>query len=177
MVVGIIDLAHCGTTMTAGVLERIGVPMVLNRGKRSKLEDLDVIEALREDATFEQLTKQRQGITWGFKYPGAWLFADRLRMLDEAVFLAIYKDPVSVTQRRFGKIGGGKLAKTVSWMQRSIDGINESGLPVHWLSYAHAIRYPCEFTGRLGALAGIRPTYGQIDSVLEWMFPKGQGVD
>ena len=175
MVVGIIDLAHCGTTMTAGVLERIGVPMVFDHSGARKLEDSEVMAALQEPAKFSTLVKRRGVDGWGFKFPGAWKYAKTLRFcLPEAVYVAIYKDPVSVTMRRFGTISGGKLAKTVRWMADNVDGLQSSGLEVAWLSYAHAMRYPCQFVTKLAGLAGVNVTGGQMDAVLEWMFPKGR---
>jgi len=175
VVIAIIDLAHCGTTMTAGVLERIGVPMLLQRGKRDKLEDMDAIDALRQ-GTFAQLVRQRASLpVWGFKWPGAWKFAPVLReCLPDATYVAIFKESVSVTYRRFGTIGGGKLEATCRWMAEQVAGINATGLPVHWLSYLEAVRSPCAFTARLARLVGVTVTGGQMDSVLEWIRGKAE---
>lgn len=171
-VIGVVDLAHCGTTMTAMVLERIGVPMLFRYGNRKKLEDREVIDALLCGETFPALVEHRSGFTWGFKYPGAWKFAPLLQeYIPDAVYVAIYKDPVSVTYRRFGSIGGGKLAKTTLWMLDNIEGLNASGLDVHWLSYRDAIVGPCGFVGRLAGLAGVSVTGGQMDAALGAIAP------
>jgi hypothetical protein len=171
--IAVIDLAHCGTTMVAGVLERLGVPMVLSRGRKDKLEDLDVYAALPDAGKFSNLVQRRGDLAWGFKCPGAWKYPGSLALLPDPVFVAIYKDPVSVTLRRFGTISGGKLAQTCRWMADNVRGINESGLPVHWLSYLEAVRKPGQFTAQLAQLAGTNVTGGQMDAILEWIFPAG----
>jgi len=66
--VAVVDLAHCGTTMVAGILERIGVPVVLGRDN-GKLEDQSVIGALRNTDQFQRLIDERRGLMWGFKFP------------------------------------------------------------------------------------------------------------
>lgn len=171
MIIAILGLAQCGTTMTAGIFERLGVPMMLGEGKREKLEDMTVFGALESTATLERLVEQRASLpAWGFKLPGAWLYAPVLReCLPDAVYLAILKDPASVAWRRFGATGTRELEKTCNWMARCIAGIAESGLPVRWLSYLDAIRTPRAFVDRVAQLAGIEATVEQTSSALEWM--------
>ena len=174
-VIAIVDLAHCGTTMTAGILERLGVPMVWKR-TNGKLEDDDVAQALgtvkepQNSRELARLVEQRGDLTWGFKIPGAWKFAPVLREhLRDPVYLAIYKDPVSVTLRRFGTVDTRRLAKTTRWMHESIVGIRECGLPVWWLSYLDAMRGPCQFVEHLAELAGVGVTGSQMDACLAWI--------
>jgi len=89
--------------------------------------------------------------------------------LVDPVYLAIYKDPVSVTLRRHGTICGARLARTTRWMAENIAGINKSGLDVHWLSYSRAVARPERFVHELAKLAGMDATQEQIDAAVGWI--------
>ena len=119
--VAIIDFAHSGTTMLAGICHILGVPMVGADYKPHKMEDLEVARAIRDEGRFARLVEQRNGQheAWGFKMAGAWKFPNSLAHLREPVYLAIYKDPVSVTARRFGLSTTAKLANTLEQMKRN----------------------------------------------------------
>ena len=169
----ILGLAHCGTTMVARCLEILGVPMAGGtRYKPDKWEDLGIIKALQDEHAFATIVETRNTRTWGFKYPGAWKFAPLLKKyLISPVYLAIYKDPVSVTLRRFGTITAHKLRNTIRQMEDSIDGIMESGLPVEFLSYKDAIAGPREFVERLADLAGVPVLIERLDAAESYIRP------
>jgi len=167
----ILDLAHCGTTMVAGVFQLLGVPMVGDQYDSTKWEDLEVIKALQDESAFAWLVANKPDL-WGFKYPGAWKFAPMLKAhLRDAVYFAIYKGPVSVTIRRFGSVNTTKLRNTIQQMNASIDGIIASGLPVHCLSYEFAILAPRAFASRLANLAGLSVNKAQMDAVERYVQP------
>lgn len=155
--VAIIDFAHSGTTMLSGLCHILGVPMVFERYKLNKLEDWDVIETIRREKQFAQLVdrRNRQYASWGFKLVGAWKFPKSLVHLRDPLYLAIYKDPVSVTGRRFGAISFNKLDNTLEQMRLSVQGIMDSGLPVRVLSYQRAINSPEVFVTELGEILGV----------------------
>ena len=148
----IIDHAHCGTTMLAGLLEMAGVPMVGTNFKEDKWEDLDIIDSLSSgnEHRFARLVRHRneQHEIWGFKYAGAWKFMDvMLKYLTNPIFLVIYKDPVAVTMRRFATrdVLIGKLKNTFKQFMEGINGILETRQPVHVFSYEKAVVAPREF--------------------------------
>lgn len=174
--VAIIAFAHCGTTMIAGVCEILGVSMVNEDYHPVKREDWEVVEALREGrlpALVEQRSVQHEH--WGFKYPGAWHYADTLQEnLRDPLYLTIWKDPVSVARRRFGKSEDRwlrKVANTCQRMRESVDGIRHSGLPVHTLSYCHAIADPERFVIGLAEMIGLQPTEEQIARAAQYIQP------
>jgi len=168
----ILDLAHCGTTMVAGVFQLLGVPMVGDRYDAAKWEDLEVIKALQDESAFAWLVANKPDL-WGFKYPGAWKFAPMLKThLRDPVYFAIYKEPVSVTMRRFGGAAGpGRVRDTIQQMEASINGIIESRLPVHFLSYQIAITAPRAFASRLANLAGLSVNKSQMDAIARYVQP------
>jgi len=167
----ILDLAHCGTTMVAGVFQLLGVPMVGDQYDSTKWEDLEIIRALQDESAFAWLVANKPPL-WGFKYPGAWKFAPLLKAhLRNPVYFAIYKGPVSVTIRRFGSVNATKLQNTIRQMNASIDGIIASGLPVHCLSYEFAILAPRAFASRLANLTGLSVNKSQLDAVERYVQP------
>jgi len=177
--VGIIDFAHSGTTMLAGCLEILGVPMVGQLYKPMKWEDVEVIRALQDEGRFAVLAQQRnrQHAIWGFKYPGAWKFMDILtRHLQDPVWLAIFKEPVSVTQRRFNAVTMDKLLNTMRAMQAGVEGMRATGQPVHLLSYHRAVVDPLGFVLGLVGLVGLQPTPGQIDAAVGFIKPNEGGA-
>jgi hypothetical protein len=173
-VVAVIDFAHSGTTMVAGLLEILGVPMVGGQYKPMKWEDLEVIRALQNRDRFAALVEKRAESCdlWGFKYPGAWKFAAILeQVLTDAVYLAIFKDPVSVTARRFNSVSMSKLANTINAMKRGIDGMAATNLPIHLLFYHQATVAPRDFVCRLMGLTDVLPTPGQVDAAVAFIKP------
>jgi hypothetical protein len=176
--VAIVDFAHSGTTMLAGVLEILGIPMVGPRYRPLKWEDLDVIESLRDEQRFALLVAQRhkEHAIWGFKYPGAWKFAPLLeRYLDDPVYLAIFKEPVSVTGRRFNAVTLNKLGNTLEQMRLAAEGMRATGWPIHLLSYHRATVAPLAFVTELMQVTGIRTTPGRVDAAVRFIQPNPEG--
>jgi hypothetical protein len=174
--VAIIDYAHSGTTMVAGLCHILGVPMVFDDYKRHKLEDLDVLRAIDKEQEFARLVKERdeQYGVWGFKRPGAWTFPDALAHLQDPIYLVIYKDPVTVTYRRFRKIRRWMVSNTLEQMRVSMDGIKSNGLPVHILSYQRAILTPETFVKELAGIIGV--TVGdKLAEAVGWIQPNKAG--
>ena len=96
----ILDLAHHGTTMLAGCLEILGVSMVGASYDPERWEDKLIPKAIQDEHAFATVINARNhamkmaGRDWGFKYPGAWLWADMMeKYLIDPVYFAIYKDP------------------------------------------------------------------------------------
>ena len=171
----IVDLAHHGTTMVAGICQILGVPMVGAGYDAEKWEDPEKRSALRKDQeAFGVIVCQRnaQHDTWGFKSVGAWKQAASLKTyLRNPVYLAIYKDIVSVTVRRFGGVTVNKLLNTALQMKTSLDGIQACGLPVRLLSYHRAIISPVEFVQGLAGRIGIEANSVQVDRAAAYIQP------
>ena len=179
--VAIIDFAHSGTTMVAGICEILGVPMVLGDHHRIKWEDHSVIEAIQQgEGAFAALVERRSHLAaWGFKYPGAWKFPEALAHLRNPVYLAIYKDPVSVTRRRFGTSEDRamkKLRNTMRQMMKSINALYYTfGQPVHVLSYQKAIIAPEAFVREIAIAIGLDGGNALINKAAEYIQPNTGG--
>jgi hypothetical protein len=174
--VAIIDFAHSGTTMLAGLCQILGVSMVGDNYKEHKMEDLDVVAAIRREKRFARLIEERneQHPYWGFKMPGAWKFPASLSHLRNPIYLAIYKDPATVAMRRFGIISLNKIDDTLEQMKLSTESLLASGLPVRVLSYQRAIVAPEIFTTELGHILGL-PVGDRLVEAVNWIQPNIQG--
>ena len=176
--VAIVDFAHSGTTMLAGICEILGVPMVGDYYKPMKWEDREIVLSLQDEDTFAALVKERNSTyeKWGFKYPGAWKFMHILkRHLAAPVYLAIFKDPVTVTRRRFHTVTIDKLCNTLVQMKAALDGMKATGEPIHILSYHQATVVPLEFVTRVINIIEVYPTNGQIDCAVQFITPRWGG--
>lgn len=159
--VAIIDFAHCGTTMVAGIYEILGVPMVNKDYHQMKWEDHEIILPAKagDEGRLSAVIASRndQYAVWGFKFPGVlrvspWL----VPLLTDPVYIAIYKDLVSVTRRRFGTSNRQlyrKMLNTAKQMRSSMESIARSGLEVHLLSYYKAVMDPDRFVDQLVEIA------------------------
>ena len=178
--IAILDLAHHGTTMLAGCYEILGVPMVGLGLQAKRMEDPLIIRALQDEHAFATVVAARSHRAWGFKYPGAWLYADLLgKYLVDPLYLAIYKDPVSVTWRRANGVSYKVLMNTIKQMKESVAGIHRSGLPCHWLSYYRAITDPDTFVGHLVEIAGLDADAEQMKQAIDYIQPSAgyRGVE
>lgn len=170
----IVGYAHAGTTMLAGILEILGVPMVDTNYKNMKWEDQDIVEALKNEEKFKQLVEERNAKykVWGFKSPGAWLHSALLEAyLRDPIYLAMFKDPVSVTRRRFKQVTMNKVHNTTKQMEFCAKGMLESGLPIHMLSYSEAVLAPVKFTMKLANITELKVEEYQLKQIQEYIKP------
>ena len=108
--------------------------------------------------------------------PGVWQQHTALlkTYLRDPVYFAIYKDPVSVTWRRFTKGETHSLSKmrdTIQQYKTSMDGIHASGLPVHVLSYHKAIIKPVAFVQQVAVAIGFDGNGVLVDRAADYIQP------
>ena len=183
LTVGIIAYAHTGTSMLSAILEMMGVKMVFDDVEdyhHRKWEDHEFIHKLENEDAFAEMVARRnaQVDCWGFKYPGAWQYMDRLeRHLRDPVYLAMWKDPVSVTLRRFNSTNrfGRKLRNTIRQMKRAMDGIHAAGQPCHHFSYEDAVLTPARFVDRVADVIGVTLDEPQRERIVSYIQPNVSG--
>jgi hypothetical protein len=178
----IVDFAHCGTTMLAGIIHLLGVPMVGHDYNAAKWEDFEISRALQNgEAAFAAVARERDATfgNWGFKCPGIWNQIDVLdRVLIEPVYLAIFKDPVSVTLRRFGNDNGRRfryLNDTMRQMKKAIDGMGATGRDISLFSYSRAVGAPWQFVRKVASVIGAIPTAKQAEAAAGFIRPNTGG--
>lgn len=175
----VIEHAHCGSTMLAGMLEIAGIPLVSDEYKEMKWEDQEIVEAMRsgnEDALAEVIEKRNLEFDiWGFKSPGAWQHMDLLiKNLRNPIFIAIYKDPVSVTMRRAGGRGGDFIElvlNTVHQYAQSLSGMRDTGQQIYLFSYLKAMIDPFGFVRELLDVTGIEADEKIIERLIAFIQP------
>jgi hypothetical protein len=169
--------------MLAGVCHLLGVRMVFDSDFDScHGEDPTIIRSLLEsEEAFAQLVSERNELepSWGFKWPGRWenypLYEKWLR---EPMYLSIWKDPVSVTRRRFGTSQHGwmrKLRNTARQMQGRINDAYRLQVPLMTFSYHKAIMAPGRFIREVGEAIGIEPTWQDVARIGQWIQPNLEG--
>lgn len=172
----VLDMAHSGTTMLAGILHLLGVPMWLKVYDPTKLECLEVQSAVNNEQWFMAYARARneEQETWGFKMCGAWRYGRLFKNhLDNPIYFVIYKDPVTVSKRRFNKdvITRFMLRGTLNQMIESIQGIYDEGLPVNILSYQDAVLKPQWFVNHILSIIRINPPENAIDNAMSFIQP------
>ena len=172
----IVEHAHSGTTMVAGICQILGVPMVGEVYDEMKWEDLEIKEALEKGKeAFMALVEDRneQHSIWGFKQPGVWQHSAMLTTcLRNPKYLAIFKDPVSVTSRRYKKakeLDG--LINTLDQMRWAARGIRDSGLEVRPMSYHLAVIDPEQFVAKLVKYLGLDVDQENVSRAVRYIQP------
>jgi hypothetical protein len=170
----ILDCALCGTSMLAGLVHRLGIPMVRDNCRLDKMEDLDIRDALQKEADFARLVQERSGADWGFKWSELARFAAWFKAyLENPIYLAIYKDPVSIAWRRHQEINAKTALDSVLRMRDSLTRIIGSGLPVHILSYTEAVTSPLVFVRRLASIIRVDADERTIAHAATYIQPGG----
>lgn len=175
--IAVIDFAHCGTTMIAGICEILGVPMVAGDYHQMKWEDHEIILPAKdgdEQKLLETVAARNEKYpAWGFKFPGMLRVYPALAdMLTDPVYIAIYKDLVSVTRRRFGTSNNRlykKMLNTARQMERSVRSIAASGLDIHLLSYCKFVYSPLNSVLHLVDLTGIVPSEERVNRAASYV--------
>ena len=172
--IAIIAFPNCGTTMLAGIMECFGIPMTGENRWEGNWEDKDIVWGLR-DGYFDKTVAERnaQYDIWGFKAPYAFDFLEKTKVgLRNPVYLAIWKDPYSVAQRRFDNTDIVEtMQTTLNLMSMSVRKMEESEIDVHMLSYQRALSNPSEFINKMLGIVDIEVTKEQIARANEFIVP------
>ncbi len=141
--------ARGGTTMVAGVLRHLGVPMG-SQLTRHTHEDMELFKPLESGdwATFKNGVARRneQYAVWGWKRPQAVHQLEKIApLLRNPRFIFLFRDPVSVAKRNtitaeadfFDSLIGATHA-----MQDAGNFIRETATPCLLISYEKAIQSP-----------------------------------
>jgi len=165
--------------MVAGILECLGVPMVADNFFGMSWEDSDIVRRLKvSDEAFKEVVdrRNRKNDIWGFKHPGAHRFLKRMKkILRNPVYLAIWKDPVTVTQRRFGYDSERPfildMQNTCVKMANAMWNIYTAEEEVHMLSYAQALIKPRWFVEEIVRVTELDATGAEIANAVKFIRP------
>lgn len=167
-----------GTTMAAGCLHHLGVPMGDSAGP-VVFEDQVIGKSLdRGDLRGFRLAIANMNASypvWGWKRPSAFRHLDLVAAeFREPYFIAIFRDPVAVALRehismRFDPTPALEVTlETYSTIARFL---SETNRPVLAVSYEKALRYPLHFVEALVGFVG--PVSNEsIDAALAFIDPE-----
>lgn len=167
-----------GTTMVAGCLHHLGVPMGVE-------EDSAIFEdaVLGETSDRGQWRRFRRRVralngeyeTWGWKRPMAYLHARRIeRILRNPHFVAVFRDPLAIGLRESISMELDpwfKFDKALDTFREISGFLRESQSPTMAVSYEKAVKYPTYFLETLRDFAGL-PEDTSIQSALNFIDPE-----
>jgi len=161
---------HSGTTMVAGVLQILGVPMVGEWFRPTALEDSDVYKNFQIRKDFEPVVKARneKHKVWGFKVPEIdFAHANILELCPNPHFIIMFRCPYGATIKSHAMNASGEMPMVIHKSERMIFNANrvialrEQGLPVMKTSYEKAILDKEKFLNELIYFCGLEPTLEQ----------------
>lgn len=176
--IAIIDEARNGTTMVTGIYAILGVPMFNRAGHIQPMtyEDMDIINTvIKDEAKFAANVQERNEKykVWGFKMVGGWRVGDRLKKyLINPVYIAIFKDPVSLARRRFEHdINIYHIEHVLNQWHKTVDGLIAFDEKVHVLNYWDAIVDPVKFIHHLAEIAQLDADPLAVARAAAWIQP------
>ena len=175
--IAVIGLAHSGTTMVAGILAILGVPMVGDNPKEEKWEDQDILDNFYDKKGLGEIIEERnkEFPVWGFKQPGGWDILPFLqKSLRNPVFIVCMKNLITVSKRRFGNRPDrfpGQLLDSMDAYRQAIRKIRRFGVHIEYIVYEDALIDPEKFVRRVADLAGLHPPQELIDKAARYIQP------
>ena len=173
-VVVVLGHPQCGTTMLTGILHILGVSMFdEDKPTYRTLEDKDFVSAFLEDDFADFVNRRNDKYPmWGFKYYGrrkqlSWM----KKYLENPIYLAIFKNPVNVSRRRYGFTSRRRLRNILIEMKEFVNTTIRYNLPVYILSYADACIDPERFVKELIEIVDIAPSDEQIAKAVAYIQP------
>lgn len=155
-----------GTTMVAGVMRALGIPMggAVNEDNQESAHFVDrpieeMAEAIRRN--------NAQHEVWGWKYPDAADYLDRLwPQLRNPHLVCVFRDSVANGQglNRWHPIGRIQAVQEgLLRQQKNINLIALRNCPAILVSYEKAERHPERFLSEFSALLGVTPDHDAFD--------------
>ena len=179
----IFGLPRGGTTMVAGVVQKLGLWIGDDLG--SNLEDAAFdrkpVEEMRE--AINQRNGQRR--VWGWKFPAA---ARYLPQLMENVrnprFIVVWRDPLTASLRKLNHVRRKPadgvdfftqslevMASRIAQQQLNIQVLRQFDAPTLHVSYEKAVRHPEEFIRSLASFIGIAAPE-DLSDIVSFMAPE-----
>ncbi|GAB5445421.1 hypothetical protein [Gymnodinialimonas sp.] len=168
-----------GTSMIAGAILGLGVPMGKDLGQN--LEDpafnMDWHDGTPAEfpAHARQLIAERDAAheIWGWKFPGAARYLDRIiGDLRAPHLVCVYRDPVPMALRarkppdKAAELVVARLRAQV----RNTTMVEALGVPCLMVSYEKAAAHPLVFIEELASFLSL-PVPGHVDEIVEFMAP------
>ncbi len=178
----ILGVPRGGTTMVAGIAQRLGLEIGQNLDYN--LEDPDFCMKPVEHMVQAIADRNNRLKVWGWKFPAATNYiADIELHLRNLRVVSVWRDPLSAAMRRMSTIerkagqpeaaARGKLnvlARMAEKQMSNIEFLSASGVPAYLVSYEKAVRAPEAFIGQLAEFIGFPPP-DDLSELVNFMEP------
>ncbi len=172
----VVGTARGGTSMVAGVLERLGVFMG-DQAESPVYEDVRLSKAL-EAANFDEVKEISNEYSeiyckWGWKRPSIVNYLDTVdSLLESPSYIFIFKDILSIAQRNSISM----LEEILPSMERALSQysqvckfISDKNPYSLLVSYEKAVSNPLSFVSQLTSFYGLSPTEVQIKEAISFI--------
>lgn len=172
-----------GTTMVAGVAEKIGLNIGQNLG--FNLEDAD-FDRKPVPHMLRAIEERNEAMpVWGWKYPTAANYLPKLLpALRNPRFVVVWRDPLTAAIRSVEQIKQqdlrpqvetrrslGAVEMMVLRQMNNINFLKQAGAPALLVSYEKVVRRPEEFVEQLAGFMGM-PTPSNMADIVKFMEPE-----
>jgi hypothetical protein len=179
----ILGIPRGGTTMVAGIAQRLGLYIGENLGY--KLEDPDFDKKPLHHMMNAIQSRNRAMRVWGWKFPEAALYLENLMPhIRNPRIVVVWRDPFTAAVRRVTASqkksdqqldGTREVLKVVGAMVRrqmtNISLLAATQCPIYFISYEKAIRRRAQFIEQFAGFLGL-PVPSNLDDLLEFMEPE-----
>ncbi len=160
----VVGVARSGTSMVAGVLDKLGVFLGEKSGK-AVFEDVEIAKAIREKdvKTLRAIIEKNDqaGEVWGFKRPEVFdVLPNYLAMFRNPRIVAIFRDPISIAKRNEISMHSDFIDELERAAKRTValvSFVKHQKVPLMLVSYEKALFEPAGFLDTLTSFCGLTP--------------------
>lgn len=172
-----------GTTMVAGLVQRLGIP--IGEGMDYNLEDPDF--ARKPLPQMKQSLQERNEAfrVWGWKFPAAARYLPKIiDTVRNPRFIVVWRDPLTAALRGIDRAHRKNASKEAQFKESlgaieamiglqllNVEAIRRAGCPVLMISYEKAVRRPEEMIRLIATFVG-RPAPEDLSELLEFAKPE-----
>lgn len=160
----VLGLGRSGTTMTARVLQEIGL-FLGDRLSPGKHEDLQFSKAIlgSNKEAFARISRERDARydKWGFKNPKIRKQLGMLSLLRNPRLVVMFRDPLAITLRNHLSSSAefeSSFLDVANNISKLVSSLQKLRLPMLLLSYEKALQHREEIVSALTDFCGLSPT-------------------
>jgi Sulfotransferase family len=179
----IFGLPRGGTTMVAGLAQRLGIAIGEDLGFNLEDPDFDRKPIPHMFRTIRR--RNAKMAVWGWKFPAAGRYLPRLlKHIRNPRFVVVWRDPLTAAMRSIESIAEqglepdlasqktlGAVELMIAMQQKNIEFLKQAGAPALLVSYEKAVRRPQEFVEQFAAFLG-RELPKDMTEILAYMTPE-----
>lgn len=173
----IVGVARGGTSMMAGALHHLGVPM--HKAKEPVYEDVNIAAAFEEKTRLELkqiIDTCNQFDQWAWKRPAAINYLELAEShLRNPRFIFIFRDIFAIANRSEISMGSDVLPlmnDALKQYARAVSFMQETSSPCLMCSSEKMTRYPREIIQAIAAFSGLSPDTETLNAAIESINPE-----